>query len=185
MAVFEDYSFSQSCLHSLHFTKYVSLLGSGESLADRACNLKALKIALDYNFVTDITSLVLENTDLYQFKDVPHKETELDDYEDDNGQNAAIEGSEYVDETCRMRMYEFTHFRGKFVELISSVEDLASIDFDDQVASISVYDCCWTVYNEPNFSGMFQTLGPQDYKSAIDIKDIFKKASSVQMIHCD
>ena len=150
---------------------------------------EALQVALKYNFVTEITSLVIEKTDEYVpiFKEVPKK---IEEYQEYDGQDAAIqcedyEECDYFEEVCQMKMFEKTHLRGKFVELNSTVEDLATLGFDNKVASVSVFDCCWEAFTEPNFSGDSKFLVPQDYTSAIDIKEIVKKASSVKMIHCD
>ena len=82
-------------------------------------------------------------------------------------------------------LYSKTYFRGKSFQTDIAVNDLANYDFDDKVQSIEVIGCsCWKVYENPNFIGNFIFLEPNEYKSAVDIKNIFKKASSMYRIPC-
>jgi len=85
-----------------------------------------------------------------------------------------------------MIMYSKTYFRGESLEVTEdAISNLADHDFDNKVQSINIKGCfCWKVYEDPNFRGNFILLRPKEYKSAVDIKAIFKKASSIQRTSC-
>merc|ERR1712209_145011 len=85
-----------------------------------------------------------------------------------------------------MTMYSRTYFRGESLDVTEdAISNLADHDFDNIVQSINIKGCfCWKVYEGPNFSGNFILLRPKEYKSAVDIKDVFKKASSIQRTAC-
>merc|ERR1712012_1312640 len=85
-----------------------------------------------------------------------------------------------------MTMYSKTYFRGESLDVTEdAISNLADYDFDDKVQSINIKGCfCWKVYEYPKFSGKFILLRPNEYKSAVDIKDVFKKASSIQRTSC-
>merc|ERR1712018_940707 len=85
-----------------------------------------------------------------------------------------------------MTMYSKTYFRGESLDVMEdAISNLADHDFDNKVQSINIKGCfCWKVYEGPNFSGNFILLRPKEYKSAVDIKAVFKKASSVQRTSC-
>ena len=82
-------------------------------------------------------------------------------------------------------MYSKTHFRGKAFTMNGAITKLANHAFDNIVQSINVKGClCWKIYEFENFKGNSLVLTPGEYSSAIDIKSIFKKASSVELIDC-
>ena len=63
---------------------------------------------------------------------------------------------------------------------INDLPYLNSMNFDNAVASLKIEgNCCWSFFTEPNFQGESLILQKGDYKSATQIKEIFKKASSV------
>ena len=63
---------------------------------------------------------------------------------------------------------------------INDLPYLNSTNFDNAVASLKIEgNCCWSFFTESNFQGESLSLQKGDYKSATQIKEIFKKASSV------
>ena len=84
--------------------------------------------------------------------------------------------------TCKMTMYDQTYFRGKSVEISGSVDDFETISFDNSIASVKVEgnSCCWKLFAEKDFQGACVVLKTGDYKSATNIVDVFKKASSAK-----
>ena len=82
--------------------------------------------------------------------------------------------------TCKMTMYDQTYFRGKSVEISGSVDDFETISFDNSIASVKVEgnSCCWKLFAEKDFQGASVILQIGDYKSATNIIDEKKKASS-------
>ena len=83
--------------------------------------------------------------------------------------------------TCKMAMYNQTYFRGKLVEISGSVNNFETINFDNSIASVKVEgNCCWKLFAERNFQGASIILKTGDYKSATNIVDVFKKASSAK-----
>ena len=91
--------------------------------------------------------------------------------------------------TClpsKLVLYSKTYFRGDSIEIADDVKDLSDQDFDDKVQSINVEGCdCWMVYVKRHFKGTSFKLWPREYKSAVDIKSIFRKASSIKKISCN
>ena len=81
-----------------------------------------------------------------------------------------------------MIMYDQTYFRDKSVEISRrSVNDFETINFDNSIASVKVEgNCCWKLFAERNFQGASIILKTGDYKSATNIVDVFKKASSAK-----
>jgi len=83
--------------------------------------------------------------------------------------------------TCKMAMYDQTYFRGKLVEITGSVNDFETVSFDNSIASVKVEgNCCWILFAEKDFQGASVILQIGDYKSATNIIDVFKKASSAK-----
>ena len=63
---------------------------------------------------------------------------------------------------------------------LNDLPHLNSMNFDNAVASLKIEgNCCWSFFTEPNFQGESLILQKGDYKSATQIKEIFKKAYSV------
>ena len=84
---------------------------------------------------------------------------------------------------CKLTLYSLTHFRGDSVEIDSDVTSLASMNFDDKVASVDVEgNCCWKIFVNDNFSGGSMQLRGQEYRSAVDIQKIYQQASSVKIL---
>jgi len=55
-------------------------------------------------------------------------------------------------------------------------------DFDDQIASLKVEgDCNVTLFNDPDFKGKMMTFIPGVYETALQLRDVFKKASSIEI----
>ena len=87
-----------------------------------------------------------------------------------------------TENTCKLSMFDETYFRGESQEITGEVEilDFNTINFDDSIASLKIEgNCCWIFYTDANFQGESFTFQKGEYKSATQIKDIFKKASSV------
>ena len=84
---------------------------------------------------------------------------------------------------CKVTLFSMTYFRGDSIELLGDERSLKSLNFDDKVASIRIEgNCCWKIYNYPNFRGRKMRLDEGEYESATDIKNIFKQASSVKIV---
>ena len=83
---------------------------------------------------------------------------------------------------CKIIIYDQTYFRGKSVEINEDVSDFNSIAFDNEIASLKIQGgCCWKLFADSNFQGGSVNLNRGEYPSANDIRDVFKKASSVQV----
>ena len=80
-------------------------------------------------------------------------------------------------------MYDKTYFRGKSVEISGSVNDFETINFDNSIASVKVEgNCCWEIFADKNFTGESMTFRRSGrFPSAVDLRKIFQKASSVKM----
>ena len=220
---------------------------NAEDAKKTTCYDKAVKLAKRYNFITEVTSMVVEANEDYQNQVVGYEKVNQDPYPNPfsysyhnfgsggagtfnygipnqysqwNLQNNQwnLQNNQYVQyqqpqyhnygsgsygssvffnsatttttttqcASGSMIMYSKTYFRGESLEVAEdAITDLADHDFDDKVQSINIKGCfCWKVYENDNFSGKFILLKPDEYKSAVDIKDIFKKASSVQRTSC-
>ena len=86
---------------------------------------------------------------------------------------------------CQLTMFSMNHFRGESINLTENLDNLATLNFDNKVASLKVVgNCYWTLYNEINFEPdqghIF--LRPGDYPSVTDIRAVFKKASSAEKL---
>ena len=88
-------------------------------------------------------------------------------------------------DNCTLIMYSRTYFRGTSVSTIKNIWDLGL--FEDEVASLKIEgNCCWKLYNDKKFRGDSITLPEGKYESSTQIKDIFKRASSVsQQSRCE
>jgi hypothetical protein len=143
---------------------------------------EALKLALEYNFVTDLTSLVIEENDDY-IKSGPVEVNENLKHNETTKPPIAIVLSPQA--KCKMIMYDQTYFRGKFEEVQENINDFKSINFDNNIASVKVEGkkgkCCWTLFADKDFAGASIELFPGEYKSSTQIADVFKKASSAKL----
>ena len=80
-----------------------------------------------------------------------------------------------------MAMFDQTYFRGKSAEISGSVNDFETINFDNSIASVKVEgNCCWSLFADKDFQGVSINLKIGDYRSATNIVDVFKKASSAK-----
>lgn len=87
-----------------------------------------------------------------------------------------------IPSNCKVTLYIQTHLRGKFRTLYTSLRNLG--DFDNEVASIKVDgDCSVTLFSEPNFKGEKMTFREGSYEKALQLKKVFKKASSVEFMN--
>merc|ERR1719350_1876920 len=85
--------------------------------------------AYDYGYTTDTQSLSLQTTTTTTTTTTPYTQ-------------------------CKLTLYSLTHFRGESVEIDSNVISLASLNFDDKVASVDVEgNCCWKIFVNDNFTG--------------------------------
>ena len=81
------------------------------------------------------------------------------------------------------KSFSFFNFRGDFVEIEDDIDSLVSKSFDDKLASVDVEgNCCWEIFVDKNFTGESMTFrSPGRFPSAVDLRKIFQKASSVKM----
>ena len=88
--------------------------------------------------------------------------------------------------TCtygKLILFSKTHTRGDFFEIETNLKDFGN--FDNKVGSVRVEgDCCWNIYIGKNYTDLSISVSPGDYESAVDIKNIYKKASSAKMYSC-
>ncbi len=157
---------------------------SADGLNRSICQEEALNLALEYNFVTDLTSFVVESSEAFlgilnqrsnpvSMPDLQYQ-TNTAKSEPDLNKNA----------TCAIILYDKTHLRGNSVPLYESVSDLALVDFDDKLLSLKVVGGCrWAVYTDANFMGAGRLFAPrEEYGSVMDVKEVLKKASSVEKL---
>jgi len=92
---------------------------------------------------------------------------------------------------CKLTLYSRARLRGRNVTLDCAVENLESMDFDDNLVTLEVQgECCWKLYNEPNFEGVAQFIYPYNmypYKINpfdVDITEVYRKASSAHQVSC-
>ena len=85
----------------------------------------------------------------------------------------------------KLTLYSKTYFRGESIEIEEDVSSFLNLNFDDRIGSVNVEgNCCWKIYVDEEYNGVFMELSPKEYQSATDIKSIFKKASSAEMFSC-
>ena len=164
---------------------------------------KGLELALKYNFVTDVTSLVITRPELGNVAPKNVEIVSLDkddekysfDYDDNNDDGVAIKGSssdraplrktpassnKFVDGECKIKLFSKTYLRGEEMELSADAATLGN--FDKRTTSIEVRGrCCWTLYTEPNFNGDEKNFVAGQFQSFGDLDNIFRKVSSVKM----
>ena len=156
---------------------------------------KGLELALKYNFVTDVTSLVITRPELgnvapknveivsldkdgSSFADTsPNFSANNDDekysfdYDDNNDDGVAIKGSS----SDRAPLRKTPASRNKFVDGECKIKLFST-------TSIEVRGrCCWTLYTEPNFNGDEKNFVAGQFQSFGDLDNIFRKVSSVKM----
>ena len=86
---------------------------------------------------------------------------------------------------CTVTLYSKTLLRGNSANATQSVDDLASIGFDDQTASLRVEGLCtWTLYKDAQFQGESKMFGLGEYKNAVHLRKLFKKVSSIENMGC-
>ena len=69
-------------------------------------------------------------------------------------------------------------------EIIWGKVELGPI-WSDKVASLKIEgNCCWSFFTEKNLKGNKLTLGEGEYKSATQIRDIYKRAKSATQHRC-
>lgn len=85
--------------------------------------------------------------------------------------------------TGKALLYQRTYLRDQPKVVMSSQGDLGQ--FEDLLASLEIEgSCCWRIFTDKNFGGSFTTFKPGKYESATQIKEVFRKASSIQMVQC-
>merc|ERR1712038_1821089 len=75
---------------------------------------------------------------------------------------------------CSLKMFDKTYLRGESATLVnpnnSTVSDLSSILFDDRLASLEVVGpCCWTLFENSNFTGQNKAFAEGKYKSSTNL----------------
>ena len=179
--------------------KYKNL--SKEELAQaRVLNQnEAIRIAKRYNFVTNLTSLVV-TTDQVEKNDekedpsktqVPTTIRKSGDSNSDGIPNNQTSNAETLMSppvlidvtTCQGTIHLFfkTQLRGQNVTLTSSSLDLGKLKFDKMAASLKVDgNCCWVLFTEINFTGDFEKFTIGEYPSGFQLKNLLKNTSSVK-----
>jgi len=186
---------------------------SGKDTIDPECEEEALKLAFKYNFVTDLTSMIVEEDDEYEISGILGKadpsisistrtslisliassiepyeasiaskiyqgETISSDYDLSEYYNDYEQQGETIYRECTITLFSLTHLRGNRKVLTRSQNNLD--DFEDQIASLKVDgDCNVTLFNDVNFRGRRMRFAPGVYETALQLKDVFKKASSI------
>merc|ERR1719347_1164030 len=124
-----------------------------------ASEAEALQLALDNNFVTELTSLVLErpmHRGAYAIDD-DKQGVDEGDFKDSKIE-PAVDSDKSGDQSplCEgnMTMYTETHMRG--ASLFVSANFLTSLPgFDNMAVSVVVEgDCCWKLYESKHFQGI-------------------------------
>ena len=158
---------------------------SVDGLNSNICQEEALNLALEYNFVTDLTSFVVESSEAFlNILDQRNNPESMPDLQYQTNTVAKLEPEFNKNATCAIILYDKTHLRGHSVTLYDSVLDLALVDFNDKLLSLEVVGGCrWTVYTDTNFMGARRLFAPnQEYGSVQDVKEVLKKASSVEKL---
>jgi len=84
---------------------------------------------------------------------------------------------------CQIELFSRTLLRGKNVTITTDTKNLA--DFDNKVESLKVSgNCQWRVWTETDFKGAEQSFTTGEFKNARTIKNVLRKASSVENIGC-
>jgi len=158
---------------------------SGKYTIDPKCEEEALKLALQYNFVTDLTSMIVEESDEYDISGILGKANPSSSTSTRTSLfSPELQASHFIPETtgreCIITLFSQTHSRGQMKTLTVSQNNLG--DFDDQIASLKVEgDCNVTLFNDPDFKGKMMTFIPGVYETALQLRDVFKKASSIEI----
>merc|ERR1719510_1069883 len=91
---------------------------------------------------------------------------------------------------CSLTMFDKTYLRGDSATLVnphnSTVSDLSQISFDDRLASLEVVGpCCWTLFENSNFTGQNKAFAEGQYKSSTHLGSaLTREVSSVLITTC-
>ena len=158
---------------------------------------KAVPIALKYNFVTEVTSLVVTKPDAGKTKadfisldkdgsryaDIPPNFSANNDEDKDDFTPDYEADSEAKEKgQCEIRLFSKTYLRGEAKTLTGDTPQLSG-DFDDKTTSVEVKGrCCWELFVDAGFGGSSKKFTPGQYKSSADLEAIFRKVSSVKKL---
>ena len=167
------------------------------------CKTKVIELAKKFHFLTKYTSLVVVAIDNYTINyeetipydslpgmHSPPKDVFQSSQHSDYSYQESINHFFPTPSTpnclpSKLILYSKTYFRGESIEIDDDLQALSDQDFDDKVQSINIEGCnCWMLYVSHYFKGASFKLWPREYKSAVDIKYIFKRASSVKKVSC-
>jgi len=165
---------------------------------------EATNLSLKYNFVTDLTSLIVTKPgeEEAEVKAVPIIEMGLfiptipkiiiinvsPDYKIDSRETTTTTRTYYTTTTtttttpssCNITLSAKSYNRGDQQTFIEDQENLGS--WDNKVVSLKVNgECCWRVFTEINYGGNSKELCERAYNTATDLGFLFKDASSLQM----
>jgi len=145
------------------------------------CKTEALNLSLEYEFVTSLTSLIVDESNEYITDEIiEEKPPSQTTSKTAPSQDCFLD----YDSTsrCKVTLYIQTHLRGEHKIIYCNLGSLG--DFDNEVASLRVDgDCSVTLYNEPNFKGEKMNFYKGSYEKALQLKKVFKKASSVEFMN--
>ena len=80
-------------------------------------------------------------------------------------------------------LFSQTYLRGENTTFLDDVQDLVAENFNDKTTSVDISGtCCWTLFSKPNFQGSDLRLRPGQHKSAADLGNLFREASSVKNV---
>jgi uncharacterized protein YegL len=156
------------------FITIKQLIDKSETDNNPMLRQKAQELAIQHNFVTKLTSLVVS---------LP-TQTLISDFE---RLIAAPLPDQHVapQPVCPCRgsitFYDNSYFRG---EQFSITEDTSEfISFDNRMVSVKVKGGCkWKVFEFRNYAGRFKTFEEGNWPSVQDIGDMFRAGSSAQKI---
>lgn len=80
-------------------------------------------------------------------------------------------------------LFSDIYLRGENATFRESTEDLQ--DFNNLLVSVLVEgNCCWTIFNKEGFKGISQCFSKGNYKSLVQVKDVFRDGSSLIKSDC-
>merc|ERR1711936_1283019 len=160
---------------------------------------RAANVSLANNFVTELTSLVVEipkttPTPTAPPSSEPDQPTCLTGCENTKMSNALIprsklklvnESSTVEDpDTCKITLYSEKYHTGDRITLVENVSDLTPWDFVDRLESLKVEGTCkWKIFDGQNYTGEVGTFTPDgNYQDFDDLGDLYLSAMSLKKI---
>merc|ERR1711915_655758 len=84
-----------------------------------------------------------------------------------------------------LSLYNSTYLRGDSLEVSQDLESLPSL-WDNKAVSLEVTgDCCWRLFQEPNFMGVSKVVSNKEkYKGVLSLRPLVLDVSSVRKDWC-